>query len=196
MSDQNKCPNCGVDESVLKQRMDEMMSTFTSGMSALTVEINEMRKQRSVDSQEISVLTVEINEMRKQRSVDSQEINVLTVEINEMRRQRSVDSQEISVLAAGMEEMRSNNFINVAHTQERLEEAKKTHALELQAMRFAADSTMRVLRRDLENSIDILRTANTNLTLQVTNLTTQVAALHTENTGLRMALNRIGGIGA
>ena len=48
-----------------------------------------------------------------------------------------------------------------------------------------ADSTMRVLRRDLENSIDILRTANT-----------QMAALQTENTGLRRALNRIGGIGA
>ena len=72
-----------------------MMSTFTSSMSALTVEINEMRKQRSVDSQEISVLTVKINEMRKQRSVDSQEISVLTVKINEMRRHRSVDSQEI-----------------------------------------------------------------------------------------------------
>ena len=77
-----------------------------------------------------------------------------------------------------------------------MEESKKPHALELQAMRFAADSTMRVLRRNLENSIDILRTANTNPTLQVTNLTTQVAALQTEKTGLRRALNRIGGIGA
>eukprot|EP01036_Dinobryon_divergens_P027744 gene27744-36566_t len=189
------------------------MSTFTSGM-------NEMRKQHSG---EISVLTNGMDEMRKQHSGEiyemrkqhsgeiyemrkqhSGEISVLTNGMDEMRK---LHSGEISVLTNGMDEMRKQHsgeiseltagmYRNFGHTQEKLEELKKTHAFELQAMRFAADSTMRVLRRDLENSIDILRTANTDLTLQVSNLTAQVAALQIENAGLRRALNRMGGIGA
>ena len=158
MIDQNKCPNCGIDENALKKTiMDAMMISFTASMNDLRQEMNEMRRQHSA-------------------------------EINEMRREHAAEIQELI----------SDNFRNFAQSQEKLEESKRTHASELQAMRYAADSTTRVLRQDLENSNEVLRTANSELTVQVqvTNLTVLVTALQTENASLRMAINRRGGIGA
>ena len=185
MSDQNKCPNCGIDENALKKTiMDAMMISFTASMNDLRQEMNEMRRQHSA----------EINEMRRQHSAEINEMRrEHSSEINEMRREHSAEIQELI----------SDNFSNFAQSQEKLEESKRTHASELQAMRFAADSTTRVLRQDLENSNEVLRTANSdltvqveNLTVQVTNLTVLVTALQTENASLRMAINRRGGIGA
>ena len=181
MSDQNKCPTCGIDENALKKTiMDAMMISFTASMNDLRQEMNEMRRQHSA----------EINEMRRQHSAEINEMRrEHSAEINEMRREHSAEIQELI----------SDNFSNFAQSQEKLEESKRTHASELQAMRFAADSTTRVLRQDLE----VLRTANSdltvqveNLTVQVTNLTVLVTALQTENASLRMAINRRGGIGA
>ena len=50
MSDQNKCPNCGIDENALKKTiMDAMMISFTASMNDLRQEMNEMRRQEMND---------------------------------------------------------------------------------------------------------------------------------------------------
>lgn len=183
MSDQNKCPYCGIDVEALKKVvMDAVMSMFNSSM-------NEMRRQHST----------EIQEMRREHSVIIQDMRrEHSLTIQEVRREHSA---EIQLLKQQVSELVNDNFRSLSQNQEGLEEAKKTHASELNSMRFTADSNN--VTRMLENVNEVLRTAHIDLTVRVENLTTQVAnltalvkVLENENAEVRMAINRGCGVGA